>query len=359
MSHPSVPKMSYNAFSQQLEKKVKGKRFPLAVELEITQRCNLKCVHCYCNLKANDKKAKKEELTFKKISQLLDTMAVEECLYLLITGGEPLLREDFSDIYLYALKKGFILTLFTNGTLITPKIADYFSQYPPARIEVTLYGITEQTYQRITRVPGSFKKCLRGIRLLKERGVPFGLKSMALSLNKEELGKMEDFAQDLGVKFRYDYGVHPRLDGSRRPCQFRLSPQEVIALDLSDKKRLQSLKEFSQKFKYYMDDRLYTCAIGQRSFHIDPYGYLSPCILSRKTQYNLRKGNFQEGSYKFLLQFPEQKINKESKCHSCPLRYLCDVCPGWWQLEGKEDHTPIDYLCQIAQGREKIIKEVR
>ena len=145
-------------------------------------------------------------------------MAEAGCLWLLYTGGETFLRPDFLDIYTYAKKKGFLITLFTNGTLITPEIADYLAEWRPFSIEVTIYGRTRETYERVTGVAGSYERCLRGIRLLAEQRLPLKLKTMAFSVNRHELDAMKQFAGALGAEFRFDAMLNPRIDCSQEPA---------------------------------------------------------------------------------------------------------------------------------------------
>ncbi|MGB3904717.1 MAG: radical SAM protein, partial [Anaerolineae bacterium] len=165
MECPHIPKTSYAEFSNRLHDKLGGKRVPIAGSLELTFRCNLRCVHCYLG----DTRAGipgKQELTYAEIRDLLDQIVDEGCLWLLLTGGEPLVRPDFLDIYTYAKQKGLLVTLFTNGTLITPQIADYLQQWRPFVVEISLYGRTKETYEKVTGVPGSYERCMRGIQLL-------------------------------------------------------------------------------------------------------------------------------------------------------------------------------------------------
>ena len=119
-----IPQMSYSQFGERLNRRVLTERLPISGSIELTFRCNLRCVHCYCNLPMNDPEAIEMELGVDELYQILDQIAEAGCLWLLITGGEPLLRNDFLDIYIYAKKKGFITTLFTNGTLLSPELAD-------------------------------------------------------------------------------------------------------------------------------------------------------------------------------------------------------------------------------------------
>jgi MoaA/NifB/PqqE/SkfB family radical SAM enzyme len=133
--------------------------------------------------------------------------------------------------------------------LITPEIADYLVEYPPFYIEITLYGRTRETYEQVTGIPGSYDRCLQGIRLLTERNLVVDLKSMALTVNQHEIWEMKRFVEEeLGLAFRFDALVNPRYDCSQSPLDVRLTPAEVVKLDLLDPKRVAEWQEFSTKF---------------------------------------------------------------------------------------------------------------
>ena len=166
MECPYIPVLKYSEFSKRLDDKLKGRHVPLGGSIEVTARCNLHCVQCYINLPVGNIKAQEKELTYKELCSILDQIADEGCLWVLLTGGEPFIRPDFLDIYTYAKKKGMLITLFTNGTTITPRIADYLAEWRPSSIEITLYGATKETYEKVTGVHGSYEKCMRGIDLL-------------------------------------------------------------------------------------------------------------------------------------------------------------------------------------------------
>ena len=169
--HNDVSSLEYREFSKKLHNNTQNKRIPLDGTFELTFRCNLKCKHCYCNQPVNDKKIKKQELSTEEIFRVFDEISEAGCFWLLISGGEPLLREDFEDIYIYAKRKGMLITLFTNGTLVNTKIAEMLKDYPPFLVEITLYGATAKTYEKITGVQGSFTQCIKGIG---KRGIEFG-----------------------------------------------------------------------------------------------------------------------------------------------------------------------------------------
>jgi radical SAM protein with 4Fe4S-binding SPASM domain len=358
MQFPYLPEVSLTEFSKRLHKHVMEKRIPTGGSFELTFRCNLRCVHCYCNLALNDQDAVKEELNTQEIRNILDQIAEAGCLWLLMSGGEPLVRKDFLEIYTYAKKKGFIITLFTNGTLITPELADYLVQWPPSSVEITLYGITSEVFERVTGVPGSFKRCKNGIELLLERKIPLELKTMVMTLNKEELWQIKRYSEELGLDFRFDPELNARLDGSKTPCNFRLSPQEVVELDLADRKRAKKWKEFCEKFVEPVEsDNLYSCGAGINTFHVNPYGKLTVCSMSRFQEYNLRSGSFKEGWEKVIPEFLTLKAKTDYPCGKCDLISLCNQCPGWAWLENGNPEEPVEYFCQIAHLRAEAFRK--
>jgi radical SAM protein with 4Fe4S-binding SPASM domain len=288
----------------------------------------------------------------EEVFHILDQVAEAGCLWLLITGGEPLLRKDFLDIYTYAKKKGFITTLFTNGTLITPEIADGLADWPPFFVEITLYGATKETYERVTRTPGSFERCQRGIDLLLDREMPLGLKTMVTTFNHEEIHQIKAYADELGVSFRFDPLINPRLDGSKRPCKFRLPPEEVVELDRADTERTKAWQKLcKESIRPFSSDHLFICGAGLSTYHIDPYGLMSACEMARFQAYDLRQGTFEEGWRKSIPQLLALKPEGRYSCGRCELISLCAQCPGWAWLESGHPEAPVQYLCQIAQLR--------
>lgn len=327
-------------------------RLPLVGSLELTYRCNLNCVHCYCNLPVGDRAAQAKELCYDEACDIIDQITAEGCLWLLLTGGEPLLRPDFLDIYAYAKKKGLLVTLFTNGTLLNAQIADYLAEWPPRKVEITLYGITAETFDKVTRVPGSYERCMQGVRLLIERDVPLELKTTVTTLNKHELWDIKGYADGLDISYRFDALLHPRYDGSKKPHEVRLSPQEVVELDMADKERRRRFEEFCERFwGAPATDNLYLCGAGQHMFHIDPYGYLAPCMTSRAHTYDLRQGSFAHGWREYIPDVRSLQVEQVSKCKSCAEKSLCAQCPAWSYLEHGDLESPIDYLCELSHLR--------
>ncbi len=347
---------TYGAFSDQIHRAAVSRSLPLDGTFEMTHRCPLTCAHCYNNLPMGDAAARDRELTRDEHYRLLDELVEAGGMWLLYTGGEIFARRDFLDIYTRARQNGFLITLFTNGNLITPRVADHLAAYRPFAIEITLYGRTRETYERLTGIPGSFDKCMRGIDVLLERGLPLALKTVAVSINKHEVWDMQRFADDLGVEFKFDTAMNPRIDCSQSPLAVRLSPEEVVAFDLEDPKRMNEWEIFAEKnFKPAnppeREDELYHCGGGVTSFSIDPYGRMSICILSQQDKYDLRTGTLREGWEGFLRNVRRKKITRPTKCTDCQLKTMCGMCPANGELENGDPEAPVDFLCRVAHLR--------
>jgi radical SAM protein with 4Fe4S-binding SPASM domain len=304
-----------------------------------------------------DKDARSREMTTEEHFRMLDELVEMGCFWLLYTGGEIFARKDFLEIYTYAKKKGFLITLFTNGTLITEKIADYLVEWPPFAIEITLYGRTKETYEELTAIPGSYERCLRGIKLLRERRLPLKLKTVATSINKHEISAMRQFAEEeLGVEFKFDGQINPRIDCSQSPLAVRLTPEEAVALDLHAPT---GISEYRRLAKHDLEnppnlskiDTVYSCGGGMNSFAINPYGEMSICIISQRERFAVRDSGLRQAWEGSLHQVRTQKRMQMTKCTQCRIQSLCGMCPANGELENGSKESPVEFLCNVAHLR--------
>jgi len=299
------------------------------------------------NLPASDKAAKNKELSSEEIFRVIDEAAECGLLSLLLTGGEPLLRHDFKEIYLYIKRKGVFITLYTNGTLIDSEMGDFLAEWPPFFVQISLYGATAQTYEAVTGIRGSYGRCMDGIQRLIERKIPLRLKAIVMTLNHQELNEMEKLAGNLGCPFRYGTFLNPRLDGRGDPLKFRLPPEQVLAIDLERPTRMREYRKRCLHCPEASTSRaLYPCDAGRRMFHIDPSGKLTVCMLSRTRQYDLRLGNFKEA---WLEWIPKRVLSQKREplpCDGCNLRLLCANCTAFSELEMGKSGGVVPYLCE-------------
>jgi radical SAM protein with 4Fe4S-binding SPASM domain len=349
----------------ELSRRLRREGHPLGGMLELTQRCNLECVHCYCRQNAGDPSIRSRELTGTEICEIVDQIAEEGCLHLLLTGGEPLLHKDFLDIYDYIHERGFLVQLFTNGTLITSSIADHLQHHPPLSVEISLYGATKSVYESITGIPGSYEKCVRGIHFLRERGIRVTLKTPLMTLNVAELDLLKEKAAEVGSDFYYDVFLHPRLYGMEDrfgPYDYRLPLRQRLALELDEVETIPKWEaRVAQLAQSPPSATLYQCGAGRFGFFVDAYGHLMMCVSARYPSYDLRKGTFREGWYDFLVGLRALPVVSDSPCNDCEDQPFCQQCPARSQLEfGPHDlNTPVDDICQMGHLRARALRENR
>jgi radical SAM protein with 4Fe4S-binding SPASM domain len=350
--------LSNKEYLQNFNKKVFRQRIPLSGSIDLTNRCNLRCIHCYLGDKQAVPWTLNQEIDTGKFISVIDEITEAGCLNLLITGGEPLSRRDFPEIYTHAKKNGLIITLFTNGTLITESILKLFEELPPHNIEISLYGATAATYEKITGVPGSFRQCIDGIERLKDARINLKLKTMLMRTNSHEFYDIRDIAKKFDLKFRSDAALFPCFNGNRDPVGLRIPPQEAIEKEFSDKERFSDWVEYFERMKGApVSDRLYTCGAGNTSFHIDPYGILKPCVMVRGYNFDLAEGSFSAGWHDIIPKIREKKAGSLfAACAQCEKKALCDYCPAFFELENGKADKYSEYLCAIGHRRFEAIK---
>ena len=340
------------------------------MDLELTARCNLNCRHCYINLPPGAKRARKNELSFQEIKKIVDDAVELGALWCLITGGEPFLREDFTDIYLYIKKKGLLVFLFTNATLINEKHIKLFEKYPPRELEVTVYGATKKTYEQVTRIPGSYMAFQRGLSFLRKSSLNFGLKAMALRSNLREFDKIVEFSRNISRRpFRFDPFLHLRYDKDPQRNKWiaaeRLSAQEIINLEQGDVQRSLELKRechnlVISKRSINNEAYLFYCGAGLQSCSISYDGRFRLCasLWHPECLYDLRAGSLREAWEKFVPKIRSLKSRRKEyreRCGNCRLVNLCLWCPAHSYLETGEMDRPVEYFCEVAHARERML----
>jgi radical SAM protein with 4Fe4S-binding SPASM domain len=348
-----------------------NKRLPFSFDLEVTARCNNDCRHCYINLPAGDRVAREAELSLEEIERIADEAVAMGAVWCLITGGEPLLREDFADLYLILKRKGLLLSVFTNGCLISKEHVQLFCNYPPRDIEITTYGASAETYDRVTRRPGSYRAFRQGLGLLIESGVKVRLKAMALRSNVYELPEMARFCrQHTKDYFRFDPLLHLRFDGdAERNAEIRaerLSPTEIVQIEQADKERAQAQRDHCDKlivpeYAEIQGNYLFRCSAGLNSFSVSYDGLYRLCssLWHPDCVYDLRHGTLAEAWSELVphvRRMTSQNAEYLQQCAVCPLSNLCLWCPAHAHLESGRLDAWCESFCEVAHVRAAAIE---
>ncbi|MDY0361386.1 MAG: radical SAM protein [Desulforegulaceae bacterium] len=353
-----------------LWEKKKSNNSLFSFTLELTARCNNNCRHCYINLPSNDKDAMQKELGFDEIKKIADEAVELGALWCLITGGEPLLREDFEEIYIYLKRKGLFVSVFTNGVLINENHIKLFKKYPPRDLEITVYGITKNIYGKVTQKPQNFEPFMENIKLLIENNIKVSLKNVVIKSNLSEFDEISKFCRKYSVSpYRFDPLIHLRLDRSEKRNdeikKERLLPEEIAELEKSDYKRFSSMQRnceiliLNKELKE--NNYLFSCGAGLSEFVVSYNGYFRLCssLCHPDCIYDLKKGSIKDARQNFVPKIRAIKsFNKEflSNCSKCKIINLCLWCPAHAYLETGHLDSYVEYFCEVAKARENIIK---
>jgi radical SAM protein with 4Fe4S-binding SPASM domain len=354
-----------------LWEKMKNKRSLFSFDLELTARCNLNCRHCYINLPSGDKAAQRRELSLDEISHIADQAVELGAMWCLITGGEPLLRADFADIYVMLKRKGLLLSVFTNATAIRPEHIELFKKYPPRDIEVTIYGASQESYERVTRRPGSFATFTRGLDALFDAGVRVRLKAMAIRSNLDDMEAIAAFGHARTKDYyRFDPQLHLRYDGNAVRNEEikaeRLTPEEIVILERADTERFGALQNscdtlINQDFTHIGCDHLFHCGAGTGNFNVGFDGTFRLCsaLWAPDTTVNLRETSLREAWEALVPRVRDmrsQEIEFLNTCRKCAIISLCLHCAAHAHLETGAMDGATPYFCAVAHARAAAIQ---
>ncbi|MCO6452363.1 MAG: radical SAM protein [Caldilineales bacterium] len=331
--------MSGDRFAELLEH-LKRRHIPFTVMWELTHRCNLACLMCY-NVSRSQ-----PELSTQECYDILQQLAEAGTLRLALTGGEILLRKDFFLIANRARKLGFALNLKTNGTLITPAIADQIAALTPFRVDFSLLGANPQTVKRIMGGRDTLNKILNGIRLLRERDVRVSAHTLLMALNVQERREIARLATEMDAPIYQVFNISPNDEGIPNSQGHQLTQEHISHLLAEDNSpvQLQSTDPDSR-----------TCAVGLHSCLIDPYGQVFPCVELRILAGDLRAQSFAEiwrGSATLQELRESHTLGHFETCCSCVLRPYCvSRCSGLAWKEHGDLYGAHTLACQQAQAR--------
>lgn len=335
------------------------RRVPLSAHLELTHRCTLRCRHCYLGDPLNPREASRLERDTEAVRASLDDWAKAGVLHLVITGGDPMIRHDFGEIYRHAAEAGMLVTVFCSGLLVDDATLALFRTLPPRSVEISIYGATQATYEAVTGVPGSHARAWKGIHRLLDEGVRVILKTALMTLNEHELGLMARQAEALGCPFRFDAALFPCLrEGSEKPVDFRVSPETAVKWDLAfPERRRQWAAALSRPSpEARVGDRIYTCGAGVTTFYCDPYGTLSPCLMTTHYRHPGQGRDFDTVWRNALGAIQSRKRTRPGGCFSGTLRNACTHCPAFNFLETGDDECDSAYMTRTAQLRYRALQ---
>lgn len=350
-------------------------RNPINGTFELTVRCNLKCKMClFRHDDSENAEIMAKEKTAKEWIDMARQVAEAGTVDLLITGGEPMLRPDFCEIYEGIYKMGFIITLYTNATLITPKIMEIFRKYPPHKIGITIYGASDETYYSVCGNKSIFNNIVNGINMLSTLPSIIEFRTTIIKENYDDFPKIEKFVRET---FGESTPVtHTRIvtKSVRGGCcdveSCRLSVNDNIKLCVGRKiKKIENIvgkEEFDiNNINFYINNNLikakeeknrvtlFGCDAGMSSYTISWDGKLLSCQMMGNFYTNPFENGFMEAweDYPYEVRLP--KLNK--KCFSCKNIHLCSSCYATRYAETEDLGGCSEYLCSDVEQFLKLI----
>ncbi len=320
-----------------------------SVHFELTPKCNFKCIHCYLqNVHSQT------QLSFERVIEILDILYEQGVLFITFTGGEIFLRDDFLDIYMYAKKRGFLIELFTNASLITDYAINILEKYPPILVDVSLYGACEETYKKITGISNMFDKVIDSCKKMVDKNIRVALKSPILTLSFSELEEMKKIAESMNVPFRASFDITPTIENDISTKIYQIPYESVLKCEYDDFISSEPDKSSvpSMAISARNNNLIYRCKIGKISCVIDYNGRLCPCMKLKHKGSIITRENFGEIWNSFAA-IQTTTASNNYKCINCPAYDYCDICPAEMEsLYGDVEHID-ETFCKVAFARKE------
>lgn len=357
-----------NAMERKLVEQAKEKRLPVMGSLELLPLCNMDCDMCYIRLSRKEMEQKGRLRSVEEWLEIGRQMKETGVLFLLLTGGEPFLYPEFERLYLGLRKLGMILTINSNGTLIDDRLAGFLGRYKPRRVNVTLYGARERTYEELCHFPGGLKRAINGIRLLRANGVDVKIGVSLTRANRHEIEEIITVGESLGVPVRVDTYMMPAARERSLPFQFqsRVEPEEAAKIRIRALKRVMGEEIFLKYQKMALNElevggrkrveepKGMSCYAGRCSFAVNWQGKMRPCVMLTYPEASVFDLGF-DVSWQQLVKETEQ-IVRSRRCVACNLRSLCRTCAASaLQETGNYEEVP-EYMCRYAKQSARLLQ---
>jgi len=330
------------AFMEYVEKEC----IPLEVTLEITLNCNLLCQHCYNfdRSKPVDSVANRNQLSSREIFKIIDEIYNEGCLNITFTGGEVLIHPQFYEFATYARKKHMGVYAKTNGLLLTPENVAKLKEAKVMGLEVSFYGASALTHDKLTRAPGSFVKTLRGVKNTQKAGIQTKMNFVLTRHNAVETGAMIALANETGL----DYGINPqisaRYDGTTSSLKNQMTREQLYNLYSGSLKSHLPQPDFNPEASVQ-------CGCAKGICGISATGEVYPCIGAPVPSGNLRKKSFREiwRNSEVLNNIRGLKLKDFKTCKPCPHRPYCRRSSGMVYVNTGNYTGPESWTCMEAE----------
>jgi AdoMet-dependent heme synthase len=304
---------------------------PIAAHIDVTYRCNERCVHCYLDHDDHG------EMTSAEIKGVLDQLAEAGVFFLTLSGGEPFMRRDFFEIVEHARRQLFNVKIKTNAVMIGEPEAQRLRALAVDSIQISVYSHRPAVHDAITKLPHSFERTIKAVCFLRDHGLKVGIANVLMTANRSDHYGVQKLAAELGVNYTLDPTITPMMDGDTSVLALRI-PGEELKEVFRNPALVPNQEEFCAPPKPASDEDLesYSCSAGHSFCYISPYGDVFPCV-----QFPLPTGNVRQQRFIDIWNLSPQLKEVRSirtrdlpVCSSCSHVSSCTRCPGLAFMEG-------------------------
>lgn len=347
-------------------------RIPISGAFELTPMCNFSCKMCYVRKTQTEVNEAGGLIPVEKWLEWADMAKKEGMLYLLITGGEPFSYPRFWELYEKLAMMGFVITINSNASLITEEIGKQLSYMPPKKINITLYGASNEMYESLCGVKNAFDRVKEAVDILKKYNIAFKFNCSITKHNVLELKSIYEFAKKQNVPIQIATYMFPpvRSELCKEIGSIRLSPEEAGKCTVE----IMEMQLTEQQFQAYARQKIkfqtpvhnstetinqengqeMTCRAGRCSFWLDWQGKLSSCGMINEPRYCLNEQSFSQ-AWKNIVDDTNQ-ILCQAGCANCSNKRICHACIATAYCETGDIHGRPEYICQMLDAEAKACK---
>lgn len=304
---------------------------PISVHLDVTYRCNERCVHCYLDHEDRG------EMTTAEIKNVLEQLAEAGVFFLIFSGGEVFLRRDFLDIVQYARSLLFNIKIKTNGVMIREAEARLLGTLGIDTVQISVYSHRAEVHDAITKLPGSFDRTMNAIRFLRDQGLKVTIANVLMNGNLGDQYELQKLAVEMGVHYTLDPTITPKIDGDTSILSLRI-PGEALREVFRNPALVPNMEEFCAPPKPVTQEDLegYSCSAGHSFCYISPYGDVYPCVQFPLPSGNVRRQKFLDiwNHSPELTEVRSIQAKDLTVCSGCSHVATCSRCPGLAYMEG-------------------------
>jgi len=324
---------------------------PFTAQLDITYRCNERCVHCYLDHDDHG------EMTTAEIKDVLKQLADAGVFVLVISGGEIMMRKDIFEIIECARELMFCVKLKTNAMLIGEREAERLRELAVDSVQVSIYSHRPEVHDGITKVQGSLKRSLTAIRFLKSKGLNVKMANVLMTKNAKDHAGVRALAAEIGVEAMLDPTVTPMMDGDRSILSLNVD-ENALRQVFRDPTLVKNVEAMCAPPPKVDEEALDTrpCSAGNSSCYVSPYGDVYPCV-----QFPLPSGNVRRQRFIDIWNHSEQlnevrsiRVRDLPSCSACSNVTTCTRCPGLAYMEGNM-RGPSTQDCEKSYARTGIV----